>query len=257
MERLYLWDEKTKYTEGLNEYGIAIVSAKCKVSRDSEEGFFATQYDAEIDKKPRVYYSPEGFRIRKALFEKDINEVVNKLIEYEVTGNTIIANKERCFILEAAFIDSEIAGEQNYVHKVKELRQSDTVVRTNHGVLLDWVGPSQDNYDEYEQYLSSVSRYSKVSDNLWAVKSASELLDCLSIRDDENNPQLNPLITDKRKSAMRTTGQIILIPSERLLQYRNIWGTTLFDMEIINREDEKTFFEIISNKRLLSFKERY
>ena len=38
VERLYIWDEKTKYTEGLNEFGVSILSAAVAVKDDEKEG---------------------------------------------------------------------------------------------------------------------------------------------------------------------------------------------------------------------------
>ena len=38
IERIYLYDEKTKYTEGMNENGVSILSACTQVKKDEKEG---------------------------------------------------------------------------------------------------------------------------------------------------------------------------------------------------------------------------
>lgn len=248
IERLYIWDEKTRYTEGVNEFGVGIVSASVTVKEDEAEGALASKKTPDITKKKRTFYSPDGLRIRTALFEKTAAEAAKTLIELEIPGNTIVADKERCFLIEGGFIQPD-----EYVYKVVEVPQDKIAVRTNHGIFLPWTGYSRDIPEQVEKRESSEVRYKKVVDSLKTAKTFDDVIECLSQVDDEN-PQLNPLRLDQTRNSMRTTGQIIVVPNEHTLHYRAIWCETLFDLDKLNTENEKTFFEIVSTRKLISFK---
>lgn len=248
IERLYIWDERTKYTEGVNEFGVGIISASVTVKEDEAEGSQAIKNQKDsISKKKRTFYSPDGLRIRTALFEKTALDATRKLIELEIPGNTIVADKERCFLLEGAFVEDE------YVYKVIEVPKTKIAVRTNHGIFLPWTGYSSEIPEQAEKRKSSEARYSKTAKSLVKSKTLDEILDALSDTSDEN-PQMNPLRIDLKKNSMRTTGQIVIVPREHTLHYRTIWCETIFDLDKLNTSEEKTFFEIVSTRKLLSFK---
>ncbi len=252
VERLYAWDDFTKYSEGINEFGVAIISCDITTKDDDLEGAKQAREDTEVQKEIRRFYSPIGLRIRKALFEKTIYDVCNKLVELEVIGNTLIADRRTCFLLEGAYIKSE-EGEE-YVYKIKEVPTSKVVVRTNHGILLPWTGYSLENPEEKEDRLSSEARFAKALELVKAAKDPDQLLDACSDKSNED-PQMNPLRMDDNKNVMRTTGQIIVVPKDMTLYYRPIWCETLFNLETLNKQDEKTFFEIISSRKLLKMKD--
>lgn len=247
-ERLYIWDEKTKYTEGVNEFGVGIVSASVTVKEDEAEGAVASKKTPEINRKPRTFYSPDGLRIRTALFEKTAVDAARVLIELEIPGNTIVADKERCFLIEGGFIQ-----ENEYVYRVVEVPKDKIVVRTNHGIFLPWTGYSREVSDQVEKRESSEVRYKKAVAGLKKAKTFDDILEVMSLVDDDN-PQMNPLRLDTTRNSMRTTGQIIIVPNEHTLHYRAIWCETLFDLDKLNTENEKTFFEIVSTRKLISFK---
>jgi len=248
IERLYIWDERTKYTEGVNEFGVAIISASVTVKEDEAEGSQALKNKKDnISKKKRTFYSPDGLRIRTALFEKTSLDATRKLIDLEIPGNTIVADKERCFLLEGAFVEDE------YVYKVVEVPKNKIAVRTNHGIFLPWTGYSADIPEQAEKRKSSETRYTKVVKILVKSKTLDEILDALSDTSDRN-PQMNPLRIDLKKNSMRTTGQIVIVPREHALHYRTVWCETVFDLDKLNTAEEKTFFEVVSTRKLLSFK---
>lgn len=248
VERLYLWDERTRYTEGVNEFGIGIISASVMVKDDEAEGGTA----AKEGIKQRTFYSPDGLRIRTALFEKTLDETLEKLIELEIPGNTILADKDRCIILEGAFENLE--DQENYVYKSKEVLKNQVVVRTNHGILLDWTGYKADVPEQADARFSSETRYEKVAEKLVYAQNLNDVMEILSTEDDIN-PQLNPLRRDTKRLSMRTTGQIFVIPGQHSLLYRSIWGDASFDLNSLNKDEEKCSFDIVSTKKLLSFKE--
>ena len=101
---------------------------------------------------------------------------------------------------------------------------------------------------------STITDYDVVVAGLKKATDFDEFLDAISDTSNEN-PQLNPLRIDPERNAMRTTGQIILVPKEQTLHYRPIWCETKFDLDKLNIEDERTFFEIISTRKLISFKD--
>ena len=252
MERLYIWDDRTKYTEGINEFGVAIVSASVTVKEDEAEGRSAinqNRLDKKAKIKNRTYYAPDGLRIRTALFEKTAADAASALIDLEIPGNTIIADKDRCFILEGAFVEND-----EYVYKILEVPKDKICVRTNHGIFLPWTGYSKEIPEQVPKRESSEARYKKVVELL---KKASTLDDFFAAISDttNNNPQLNPLRIDPERNSMRTTGQIVLVPREHTLHYRPIWCDTEFDLDKLNTEEEKTFFEIVSTRKLISFTE--
>jgi hypothetical protein len=247
IERLYIWDEKTKYTEGVNEFGVGIISASVTVKEDEAEGSKATQGKTTINKKKRTFYSPDGLRIRTALFEKTAVDAARALIELEIPGNTIVADADRCFLLEGAFIDTD-----EYVYELIEVPKDKIAVRTNHGIFLPWTGYSDSIPEQKEKRKSSEVRYQKVTKPLRQATTFDEVLESLSSTDD-NNPQMNPLRFDIKKNAMRTTGQIVIVPKEKTLHYRAIWCETIFDLDKLNTEEEKTFFEAVSTRKLISF----
>lgn len=252
MERLYIWDDITKYSEGINEFGVAIISASVQVKEDEAEGreLLTKRKEKDIAIKNRTYYSPDGFRIRTALFEKTAKEALTKLIELEIPGNTVIADDSQCFILESAFVDDE------YVYKFKEIDRLDPygVVRTNHGIFLPFSGYSAEIPEQKESRESSESRYNIVSDLLRRSNNEDDVWNAISYKRTQN-PQLNPLRIDTSRNAMRTTGQILISIKERTIHYRPIYCDTAFDLELLNKYKEKTFFEIVSTRKLLSFKE--
>lgn len=249
IERIYMWDERTKYTEGVNEFGVGIISASVTVKEDEAEGSKAIDKNPTgVRKKPAVFYSPDGLRIRTALFEKTAVDATKKLIELEIPGNTIIADSDRCFLLEGALLKSK----NEYVYKVVEVPKNKIAVRTNHGIFLSWTGYSKEVPDQVEKRESSDTRYEKSVKVLKSAKSLDDILGGLSDTSDEN-PQMNPLRIDVKKGAMRTTGQIVIVPKERTLHYRAIWSEILFDLNKLNNEQEKTFFEIVSTRKLISF----
>lgn len=247
VERLLLWDQKTKYTEGVNEYGVAIVSASISTTTDEIEGAIATKYNSRLTKTPRVYYSPDGLRIRKALFEKTAFEAIRKVIEFQIPGNTIVADKDRCFLIEAGFLNTN-----EYVYEVVEVPTTHIAVRTNHGIFLPWTGYSADVPQEVSKRKSSDVRYEKVNEGLKRASTFEQFIDVLSTSTDIN-PQMNPLRVDPRKGAMRTSGQIFIIPKEKTLHYRPIWCDTVFNLDKLNTVNEKTFFEVVSTRKLMSF----
>jgi len=249
VERLLLWDEKTKYTEGLNEFGVAIVSASVAVELDEKEGSIVTKQNSKYNKTPRVYYSPDGLRLRTALFERNSSDAARKIIELQIAGNTIVADRDKCFLIEAGFIDTD-----EYVYEIIEVPKDKIAVRTNHGIFLPWTGYNPDLPEQANKREVSEIRYNKVNKSLRSSANLEQFIDVMSDTS-SGDSQLNPLRIDPKKGSMRTTGQIFIIPKQNTLHYRAIWCSTRFDLDKLNSPEEKTFFEVVSTRKLISFTE--
>ena len=248
IERFYLLDEKTKYSEGLNEFGVSILSAAVMVKKDEDEADKATGRDEN-------YYAPDGIRIRKALLEKTVEKALDTLVADEIPGNTLVFDSKTMYILEGAFEDYH-GPNKKYYSEVKKIGVGDTVLRTNHGVLIPWSGYQTDNPKQKKDRLSSDTRLKMVKDNLKRIKEPKDIFDVCS-NTDNKDPQMNPLRLDTGKEKMRTTGQMLVDPKELTLHYRPIMCKMNIDYNKLIEPKYKMGFEIISSKKLFTMKEYF
>jgi hypothetical protein len=250
VERLYLYDLQTGYSEGLNEYGISIISAAVAVKTDEKEGG-----GKKNGKDKANGTSPDGRRIRKALLERTVDRALRSLIESKIPGNTFVTDGRVCYLLESGYRPDDPERE-DYQHSVLKCDPKDSYVRTNHGVLLPFLGYSKKNPDQVKKRESSDSRLAIARKEVEKAKDPQEFLNSLGVTP-EKNAQMNPIRLAKNDPAdMLTTGQILLIPDHKTLTYR----PTLSEVELdnynkINGVQSKTYFEIISNRQLITFKD--
>lgn len=259
IERLYIWDMRTRWTEGLNEHGICVISGSVLVKDDEAEGAIARRVANKQKLNDGTFFSPDGKKIRTALLEDTVEKAFKSILDSRVSGNTYVFDRNRCFLLEGQAVQDEDGNPTGeFESKWIEISKDKISVRTNHGILLPHTGYQIDPEDpsSNEKRESSVIRRQKVSKALRKAKTTEDMWNALSITDDKN-PQLNPLRIDSRrgKDIMKTTGQLLLEPSANVLHYRPIWCETLFDFQKLNGKKEKTYFEISSSKNLFTFKE--
>lgn len=257
IQRLYIDDKTTRWTEGINEYGLGIISASFSVKSDEKEG------EKVVAQKKKAMVSPDGLSIRNALLLKDPKSAATALIQSELAGATFIFNSNTCYLLEGGYtVKKEAADETNprkYIYNLKEIKQSDGhCVRTNHGIDLTFLGYSKNAKDPHiaRSRKSSESRWEAVNSYLRdnEILDPSDLLDALSQNPHEDT-FLNPIRQgDTKKNEMVTTGQLLINAKERVLHYRPIYSSVNFDYTKLNGVKSKTFFEIISSRKLLSFK---
>jgi len=246
-ERLYIWDDGTKWTEGINEYGIAILSVAAGTPKDMKK-----DEKPDSNQSPDVIFSVDGKKIRDALFKKNIKSVVNSLIESKIVGNTAVFTENSCFLIEAINIRPD---EDSYRHKVREFKKDEILVRTNHGIMMPKMG-----YQLGDSRKSSEARYEKSKEGMLKASTPKGILDAIS-QTNKDDPQLGPLRNDKRKKdsdgfpVLKTTGQLMIIPKNMSLHYRPIDSTVEFDFDKLNDESHKTKFEVITSKKLLSVNE--
>ncbi len=244
IQRLYIDDTTTRWTEGLNEFGISILSAAFAVKDDEKDG------KKKGDRDPN-FMSPDGKKIRTALLEKKIDKAVDYLIESQLDGATFISDGDTCYLLEAVHQNFE---RNQYYHKVIKFDPDKSYVRTNHGILLPKAGYQDgDTPEEKRNRKSTVSRYEAVESQMDGVDTPFGLLRAMS-HCPHKDTFLNPIRTgDPKKGDMVTTAQILLIPSERTLYYRPLYsGVEIEAFHKLNGVESKTFFEIISNRKMLN-----
>lgn len=235
VERCYIWDANTKYTEGVNEYGIGIISASMATISD-EKGAGTTTHEGTN----RDYMSPDGKKIRTALLEKTCEAALRVLVDRELTGHTFVFNQNECYILECGWRNG------TFIYKIQEVKPTQVCVRTNHGILLPWAGYQRIQTDPGHSRKRVSSEVRKIKSELGIIPSKNVLEALNSIMDhSEENPQLNPCRIDDRDGYMKTTGQIAVVPKDRKLYYRPIWSALEVDLSRINSGKSKTFFEVI------------
>lgn len=263
IQRLYIDDQITRWTEGINEFGVSIISASLSVKSDEKEGGKAKGKG----KGKKNMVSPDGLAIRNALLLKDPLSAVKLLIEAELAGSTFVFNKNKCYLLEGGFTMKKAAATEDspreYKHSLKEIKKGDVCcVRTNHGIDLPFLGYAKDAKDAAtkKNRKSSELRWKITNDAVKSLNIATpyDFLDAMSMTPNDD-PFLNPIRKgDPKKGDMVTTGQLLLIPTECSLHYRPIYSKVSFDYAKLNDgEKAKTFFEIISSRKLLSFKEYF
>ena len=259
VQRLYIDDELTRYTEGLNEHGVSILSAALAVKDDEKESDKIQPGQRDDD-----FMSPDGIAIRKALYEKSPKKAVDSLVKSQLSGATIVFNEKECWLIESGFNvrkdDATPDNPRTYIHKVQRLenRVGNFIVRTNHGELLPELGyqPDNDDPEKDEARESSEKRREYAFKAVAKCKDPAEMMNTIAIKEADKNPFFNPVrVGDPDKEEMVTTGQLMLAPSEKTMHYRPLYSSIEVKYSTLNGPKAKTFFEIISSRDLITFKE--
>ena len=247
LERMYIWDERTKYTEGLNEYGVCIISAAVAVKKDEKEGSKA------VGPETGTFYSPDGKKIRTALLEKSVQAAADRLIDLELKGNTFVFDEDKCILIESDLQNGK------YIYETAEIKKDEVAVRTNHGVMIK-SGYHPDENDEKMQasWESTKTRYDVALRDAKKIVEPHKFLDGIS-NTENKNPQLNPLRKEERsgKNILQTTGQLLLIPKERCLYYRPVWCNMQFNFDKLDSKKSSTYFQILSSRTLFEETESF
>jgi len=231
--RLLMHDDMTGYMEGLNVKGVCILSASLQVMDDEKE-----------IKKRTTEDNPDGERIKQALLKNTSIEAAKELIKLECTGNTLVFDKDRCFLIEACNRDDK------YNYKCVEISKKDTVARTNHGVLLPWAGYQYGiNIQQDKSRESSESRLKQAERVLKSAKEPMDIIDGLAETPNKDT-QMNSLRTTTNNKKMRTTAQEMLIPFEQTFFLRPVQSKLDIDFWKINQSKTDLWVEILSNRLL-------
>jgi hypothetical protein len=252
LERCLLWDDNTKWTEGVNEFGVAILNTTMTVRKDEKEGD-----KGSVSKQP--FYSPTGKKVRTALLEKTPKDALNTLIDLGMEGFSVIFSKDEAYLLESPkFYDDNGIIDGDYDYKFIKLDKKKSYVRTNHGIFFPDAGYPRKSSDPnmIKSRKGSESRFSITSEWMDIVNEPMDILKALN-QQPNKNPQMNPLRVSKIHGShiMVTTGQILIIPSEHTLHYRPIWCELEVDFIKLDNPNSKTWFEVISSRKLLSIDE--
>jgi len=235
IERLLFVDQITQYSEGVNSRGVSILGASLMVQDDEKEVSKGTKD-----------HSPDGIRISNALKEATAKLAAMSCIESKLTGSNIIIDDDSCYLIEAC---NDLKGQ--YRFRVKEIQPNETVARTNHGIWLPWAGYQRKAGDE-NQTLSRISSEARLAQAQIVVDTAGDPEDmidgmCQMMVD---HPQLNIMRTDTKRKKMRTTAQLMEIPTERTLYCRPVSSNINFDFWKLNQPEADTWVELLSNRAL-------
>ena len=239
VEILLFYDDITQYMEGMNSGGIGVLSSSLMVSDDEKE----------ITKRSKTP-SKDGIKIKKALKYPNVKAVAMSLIKQKLPGCTLIFDKDTCYLLEGCWKPGGYK-KQEYAYKIKEIPHDKSVVRTNHGIWLDWAGYQRDpeNENETMSRISSESRMTIAEHVVNNAKTPDDMIDGLA-GTYIDNPQLNCLRTTNKKKMMRTTSQIMLIPSEDTMFIRPVQSHISYNFWKLNSPKHKLWLEILSNRVL-------
>ena len=161
---------------------------------------------------------------------------------------TMIFDQETMILIEGAWTDY---SKKEYDYKIKVIPHDQTVARANHGIWIPEAGYQRTEGDPGES-ASRISSESRLAIAKYIVESAvdpQDLIDdlCKTYID---NSQLNVFRTTSETKKMRTTAQLMMIPSENTLYVRPVQSHMTFDFWELNHPKHKTWVELLSNRAL-------
>ena len=222
-------DDVTGYTEGLNSNGVAVVSTALLVLDDEKE--------AEKERESKL--SRDGQKINRALELGTALEAAQYLIEEELSGHTLVADKCHLYHLEADKNDGE------YEWKIREVPHDETVSVTNHGLRLPEAGYQLPG-DKGRSSRVRLRVAQRLVDN---ARSPRELLDSL-IGSYTKDPAMNVARTATDSSKLRTTAQVLLVPGERTVYFRPVTSSLTFDYFKLQNPKSRVWLEVLNQRPL-------
>ena len=200
VEMVYIVDDDTDWSEGMNSLGTGIINSALMVNADEKEKKLA---------KKKGKPSEDGKKIRRALMFRKPSEVIHSVINYTGDDKGDVGVKGHTFVATPKFT---YAIEMTTEHKpvIKKLDRKDNHVRTNHG--YDY---TDSGYTSGANKKSSEERWKHAQDMLANVKSPEDVLDGLSAyhaSNMRNNPYRNVDMVKNptQKDILSTTGQLLM-----------------------------------------------
>jgi hypothetical protein len=200
IEIVYILDDDTDWSEGMNSKGIGIINSALMVDADEKE-------KKKIKKGGKP--SEDGLKIRRALMYPKLSETIKSIIKFTgkdkadvgVKGHTFVASKAKSFAIE-------MTSEQGPA--IKELDRRLGHVRTNHGYEYGNAG-----YTSGQSKTSSHTRWDIAQKVLQKAKKPTDVLDGLSGYypvNMKNNPYRNidKVKNKTKKDVLSTTGQLMM-----------------------------------------------
>ena len=234
LDRMLFVDNMTEYMEGMNINGVGILGTSLMVIDDEE-----------VITSPNSGARSDGDKIKEALAEKTPEKAAQTVIDLELTGCTFVFDEEKLFVIEAC-----INTDEKYYYDMNEIKQSQTIARTNHGIWLDWAG-YQYGVDKNQDLSreSSEERLKQAQKVLKKAKTPQDLIDGLCMQPNKNT-QMNALRTTTERKKMRTTAQEMIIPIEKTFFVRPVQTKLEIDFWKLNQEEPDMWVEILSNRSL-------
>lgn len=210
VEIVYLLDNDTDWSEGMNEFGIAIINSALMVGRDEAE--------KKVVKKTGTKLK-DGSIVRDALKYDNINDVVESIKTQSggLKGHTFIATPDKLYALELT---------SKHTAELTELSSEDLVVRTNHGVKHPTAG-----YQEGLSYKSSAIRKVSAQKQMSKVTKADQMLEKLRKTFYKKSSQLNM----KRDTSTLWTSSQLLLDTKNLEVTLVAFKSKTIDSAIVNK----------------------
>ena len=234
--RIMMHDQITGYKEGLNSEGVSILNTSLDVYDD----------ESEVE-AGETESSPDGRIIAQALTFKYPRDAAKFLIQHRLGGCTMVFNQYDMYLIEATDDD----GKSPYRSIMKKIPQSETVVRTNHGIWMPDAGYQRvpNNSNETLSRISSESRLLQAQAVVESAQDPEDLVDGMC-QVFINDPQLNIMRMSTERKKMRTTSQQLCVPKERTLYCRPVSSHLEFDFWKLNHPHTNVWVEILSNRAL-------
>lgn len=193
-EILVMYDNRTKYKEGMNYSGLGIISTSLSpipsLEADASDGKF----------------------IDAALHMSDPLKAAKFLIRNKVMGFVFVFTKDKLYLIESARQDN---GKGDYQYKLREVPKTEAVAVTNHGLELSWAGFQMGIDKKQDLKRKSSESRKKIAEKVIAqAKSPMQMLRGLSIKA-TNDLQMNVFRVGTKDRQMRTIFQNLLVPSEK------------------------------------------
>ena len=245
IELVYILDDETDWSEGMNSAGIGIVNSALMVNADEKEKKI-------IKHKGKV--SEDGLKIRKALSYPSIAKAIQSLIKFSGKDKLDIGVKGHTFVADGKnSVSIEMTSKHSPV--IDKMNRSLNHVRTNHGYEYKDSG-----YTSGANRKSSESRWNIAHAVLIKSKDTLDILDGLSGYYPVNMRD-NPY-RDKDKVQNSTDKDVLSTSSQILLNLTDLEITVRMDEEkseylgIIDRTPDwyepkvKIMVEYIKNKKM-------
>jgi hypothetical protein len=190
LECVYMYDDDTDYSEGMNEAGIGIINTTLQGKTDENEGVHAQDRKGRLQK-----LNEDGYKIRTALGYTDIHKVARilDLFNRGLGGHTIIGYPSGFISIEKVSFGKPIID----VHSI-----NDVIVRANHGI-----GYPDQGYQVGRDRESSLSRVFYATKEARKADSPDDLLRRLRLHHVDVPGYLEPYRTNYK---VWTSSQIML-----------------------------------------------
>lgn len=240
LEKIYIIEEKTKATEGLNEHGIGCIGFEAEpfTPEMETELFKIAQRSSTIQKMPRLFHCPTGIRIRKAFSETTPKAFIDKLIELQITGSYFVADAKECLAFDSAFVKTNIEGEEQFLFKISPISRNQVAVRES------------SSHGEIEPKSSESAKIPRLQNTKRNFEHTSDLEEFLFAGSEA--PAMIP--DDGSGTKIKTIAQEIILPASMVVKLKTYWVNAIYDASIVN-DGKKLKFEISSKQKIMSFKE--